>query len=169
MNMKTTITLCLMTVAALVSGCATGRTGLVLDAVGPGPEPVTAGNATSGALVVYSAYEQNADFNSRDSYRQECSDYKIFTPDGKLLKRVHNVSNNIFQTPVLVTLPVGTYQVSARANGYGTVTVPVLVQPRATTTLHLEGGGFWPDRSGFTQDNTSHLPDGRIIGWKANL
>jgi len=35
-------------------------------------------------LVVYSAYEVNADFNARDPRRPEYSDYRIFTADGNL-------------------------------------------------------------------------------------
>ena len=117
--------------------------------------------------MVYSAYEVNADFNSRDPYRPEYSDYRIFTPDGKLLRRVHNNSESILQDPVSVELPPGKYQVIARANGYGPVTVPVMIAARENTILHLEGGGSWSKEAEFNQTNAVRLPDGQIIGWRA--
>ncbi|MGA3268703.1 MAG: hypothetical protein ABSE16_18015 [Verrucomicrobiota bacterium] len=166
--MKTLFTLIVITTGALLSGCATGN-GLTLDTVGPPlPQPTAASStSTNGTLVVYSAFRRNADFNSRDHYRQEYSDYKIFSPNGKLLQRVHNNSGTILQDAVPVELPPGKYQVIARANGYGFVTVPVIIAARQNTILHLEGGGSWPDESAFNQTNAVRLPDGLIIGWKA--
>jgi hypothetical protein len=73
----------------------------------------------------------------------------------------------MLQDAVPVELSPGKYQVKARANGYGFVTIPVIVESGQTTTLHLEGGGFWPNESGFNQTNAVRLPDGLIIGWKA--
>jgi hypothetical protein len=151
---------------ALLSGCATGN-GLAFDTVGPSlPQPAAA-NSTDGILMVYSAYEATADYNSRNPDLPEYSDYKIFPADGKPLQRVHNDSGTILQDPVSVELPPGKYQVIARANGYGTVTVPVMIETQQSTVLHLEGGGFWPDESAFNQTNAVRLPDGLIIGWKA--
>jgi hypothetical protein len=161
-------TLMLVMTGALLSGCATSNR-LVLDTVGPPMfQPTTTSSTlTNGTLVVYSAFTRNADFNSRDPYRREYSDYKIFSPDGKLLQRVHNNSGTIFQDAVSVELPPGKYYVIARANGYGYVTVPVIIAARQNTILHLEGGGSWPDKSAFGQTNAVRLPDGQIIGWKA--
>jgi hypothetical protein len=151
---------------ALLSGCATGN-GFALGTVGPSLPQPSAANSTDGILMVYSAYEVNADFNSREPDLPEYSDYKILTAGGKPLQRVHNDSGTILQDPVSVQLPPGKYQVIARANGYGTVTVPVLIETQQSTVLHLEGGGFWPDESAFNQTNAVRLPDGLIIGWKA--
>ena len=166
-TMKIHFTLMLIMTGALLSGCATGKNGLVLNTVGPPLSQPTAASSTKGTLVVYSAFRRNADFNNSDPYRREYSDYKIFSPDGKLLQRVHNNSGTILQDPVSVELPPGKYHVIARANGYGYVTVPVIVAARQNTILHLEGGGSWPDESAFDQTNAVRLPDGQIIGWKA--
>ena len=88
---KTFFTFIVTTAGALLSGCATGN-GLALDTVGPSlPQPAAA-NSTDGILIVYSAYEVNADFNSRNPDLPEYSDYKILTADGKPLQRVHNNS-----------------------------------------------------------------------------
>jgi hypothetical protein len=150
----------------LLSGCVSG--GLALDTVGPVPAQTAAVNPDEGTLMVYSAYDANADFNSRDPYRPEYSDYKICTSDGKLLRRVHNDSGTILQDPASVELPAGKYRVIARANGYGYVTVPIFVEAQQTTILHLEGGGAWSDKSMFNQTNTVRLPDGQIVGWRAS-
>jgi hypothetical protein len=165
--MKVFFTLMLIMAGAFVSSCATGRNGLALDTVGPPLSQPTAVNSTNGTLVVYSAYEVNADFNSRDPYRPECSDYRILSNDGKLLQRIHNNSGNSLQNPVAVGLPPGKYRVCARASGYGYVTVPVIIEAQQTTVLHLEGGSSWPNESAFNQTNAVRLPDGQIIGWKA--
>jgi len=139
--MKTFLTSNIIAAGVLLAGCATDKSGIALDAVGPVPAQSAAVSSTSGTLVVYSAYEVNADFNSRDPYRPEYSDYRIFTADGKLLQRVHNNSGTILQDPASVELPAGKYHVIARANGYGYVTVPVIVEAQQSTILHLEGGG----------------------------
>lgn len=165
--MKTFFTLTVITAGALLSGCAIEKNVTVLDTVGPPMSQSTAASSTNGTLVVYSAYEVNADFSARDPNSPEYSDYRIFTLDGKLLQRVHNNSGTILQDAVSVELLPGKYKIIAHANGYGYVTVPVIIEPRQNTILHLEGGGFWPNESVFNQTNAVRLPDGRIIGWKA--
>ena len=166
--MKFIYTLMFITAAALLSGCVTGRNSLVLDAVGPAwSQPAEASPIlTNGTLVVYSAYRISADFDESDPRRPEYSDYKIFTTDGKLLRKVHNKSGTILQDVVKVELSPGKYNVVARANGYGYVTVPVMIAPQQSTILHLEGDS-WSDQSVFNQTNAVRLPDGLIVGWKA--
>ena len=165
--MKTFLKFNIIAAGLLLAGCATGKSGIALDVVGPIPAQPAAVSLTNGTLVVYSAYEVNADFNSRDPYRPEYSDYRIFTSDGKLLQRVHNNSGTILQDPVPVELPAGKYRVIARANGYGYVTIPVIVDAQQSTVLHLEGGGSWPDEPVFNQTNAVRLPDGQVVGWRA--
>lgn len=166
--MKVLFSSILIATSSFWSGCATGNK-LVLDTVGPSPFPSTGTSLTAnnGTLLVYSAFRRNADFNSRDPYRQEYSDYEIDTVDGKLLRKVHNNSGTVFQDAVPVALPPGKYYVKSRANGYGFVTVLVIVERHQNTVLHLEGGGFWPDEAAFNQTNAVRLPDGLIVGWKA--
>jgi hypothetical protein len=165
--MKTFLTFNIIAAGVLLVSCATGNSGITLDTVGPVPTQSAAISSTNGTLVVYSAYEVNADYNSRDPYRPEYSDYKIFTTDGKLLQKVHNNSGTILQDPMSVELQPGKYRVIARVNGYGYVTVPIIIAPQQNTILHLEGGGFWPNESVFNQYNAVCLPDGQVIGWKA--
>jgi len=158
----------IITAGLLLTGCATGKCGLTLDAVGPVPAGPVAAGSTNGMLVVYSAYRVGADFNSRDSRRPEYSSYKIFRADGKLLRRVGNDSGTELQDPVTVPLLAGNYRVVARANGYGDVTVPVVIATGQGTVLHLEGGNPWPDESVFNHTNAVRLPDGQVVGWRAS-
>jgi hypothetical protein len=166
--MTTFLTSNIVAAGVLVAGCATGKSGITLDAIGPVPGRPAAISSTNGTLMVYSAYEAGADFNSRDPYRPEYSDYRIFTTDGKLLQRVHNNSGTILQGPVSAELPPGKYHVIARANGCGYVTVPVIIEARRSTILHLEGGGVWPDESVFNQTNAVRLPYGQVVGSRAH-
>lgn len=140
---------------------------MVLDTVGPQVPAPTAPNSTNGTLVVYSAYEVGAEFNSRNEFGASHSDYTISNTDGKLIQKVHNDTGTMLQNPVAVQLAPGKYQVSAQANGYGYVTVPVVIEPQQTTVLHLEGGHTWENESAFNQTNTVRLPDGQVVGWKA--
>ena len=162
--MKYFAVLILVIAGTFGSGCTTGVNGPALDPVGPPVHQSKTTDSANGNLTVYSAHEINADFNTRDPYRPEFSNYKIYNPDGRLYRHIHNNSGTKLQDPAAVSLPPGKYQVSVRANGYGTVTVPVLIEPNQNTVLHLEGGGSWPDESGFNQTNAVRLPDGQIVG-----
>jgi hypothetical protein len=155
----------LIVACALLAGCAGMRSDFALDTVGPMPNQAAPLGSGPGTLIVYSAGKVNADFNSRDPNRRECSDYKILDSHKKLVEHVHNVSDNIFQGPVLVDLPPGKYFVVARSNGYGVVTVPVMIETGLQTILHLDGG--WPNEPVFNQNNAVRLPDGEIVGWKS--
>lgn len=151
-----------------LSACVSGKNGLVLDTVGPAPTQPWVANSTNGTLVVYSVYDVNADFAGRDRRSPEYSDYRIFTTDGKKLREVHNNSGTILQDPLAVELPPGKYRVVAHSNGYGYVTVPIVIASRLYTIVRLEGDGFWPDESAFNKTNAVRLPDGVIVGWKAS-
>jgi len=164
MNIRVVLTL--TGAGILLAGCVDSRQRLVLDPVGPPPASVAQHGTTSGTLVVYSAFSVNFDFNARDPYRQEYSDYRIFSQDGKFLQRVHNDSGLDWSSPAAVSLPAGRYRVTASANGYGAVTVPVQVEANRTTTVHLEGDSSWPDKSLSPGGNAVRLPDGRFVGWR---
>jgi hypothetical protein len=70
--------------------------------------------------------------------------------------------------PTSVQLAAGSYHVVARANGYGLVTVPVVIQGGKETVIHLDGGGSWPNREEMIQAGAVQLPDGRVVGWAAS-
>ena len=152
--------------AALLSSCASYTQPLVLDSVGPRPLETARPNST-GSLVVYSAVDIHPDFTAIDPDLRKYTDYKIFSEDGKLLKKVRNNAGSMWETPVEVPLEPGTYRVVAQAAGYSLVTVPVVVAARRTTIVHLDGPSAWPRKS-FNETNTLvHLPNGQIVGWRA--
>ncbi len=162
--MKNKFTFCTLAVGILLTGCVTGKSGIVLDPVGPTAPQPAAVHSRTGTLTVYSAFDVNADFNSRDPYRGEYSNYRIYSRDGKLLQRIHNDNGSNFGSPAEVSLAPGQYRVVAHANGYGMVTVPVVVTKNRVTTVHLEGGS--PDDIA-RNDDQSHavrLPDGVMVG-----
>jgi hypothetical protein len=167
MNIKSLCVLIVFVVGLLLPGCAWHRSGLVLDSVGPSPGNRSAASS-NGALLVFSAFDPSLRLSDVDPYRKPCTDYKIFSDDGKLVRAVHNDSETMLEGPVLVELPVGTYRVVARANGYGLVTVPVPILTKRTTTVHLEGGASWPDQNAIAHSNPVRLPDGQIIGWRTD-
>ncbi len=162
--MKNKSKLCMMAAGILLMGCAAGNSEIVLDPVGPPTTPAALVPVRTGTLTVYSAFKVNADFNSRDPDRQEYSDYRIYSPDGKLLQRVHNDTGSNFGSPAAVTLAPGKYRVVAHANGYGTVTVPVVIDANRVTAVHLEGGSS--DETADNQNGTVRLPDGNVVGWR---
>jgi hypothetical protein len=120
-----------------------------------------------GTLVVFSAFEVTAASPGDYEHRRHYSEYKILSPDGKLLQTVPNDSNTVLREATRVKLPAGTYRVVAHANGYGIVTVPVVIEKNQVTTVHLEGGGSWENEIASNQANVVCLPDGRIVGWRA--
>jgi len=163
---KFLLTLNFFAAGMLLSGCADGKGGTTPAAAGSAPGRLATVNLMSGTLVVFSAYKVNPDFNPRDPYRPEFSDYEIYTAGGKLLRRVHNNSGTILQNPATVELSTGEYRVVARANGYGHVTVPVFIEPGQNTVLHLEGTGSWPAPAVINPTNVVRLPNGKVIGWQ---
>jgi hypothetical protein len=165
--MKSLCVLMVFAMGLLLPGCAWNRSKLVLDSVGPSPG-ITPVAGSQGDLLVFSAFETSLRLSDVDPYRKRCTDYKIFSDDGNLVRTVHNDSETMIEGPVLVELPAGSYRVIARANGYGSVTVPVVIVTNRTTTVHLEGGASWPDQNAITHSNPVRLPDGQIIGWRAD-
>jgi len=167
--MKANLLLALAGAGMVLSGCATGDHEVVLASVGPGPLARVNPSATNGTLVVYSAHEHNANFNSRDPSRQEFSDYQILSAPGEFRQMVHNDSGTILQRPVEVELPAGSYEVVAQANGYGTVRVPITIEAGRDTVLHLEGDVKWPSQFGLNATNAVCLPHGEIVGWRSSV
>lgn len=146
----------------LFGGCASSDSGIVRNPVGPS---VTNPAGLAGTLVVYSAFDNRA-VSTGDVDRRRLSDYRIYSADGRLLQKVHNDSGIMWSGPKEVRLSPGNYRVAARANGFGLVTVPVLIAANRTTAVHLEGGGSWPGRPA-TAAEAVRLPDGQVVGWRA--
>jgi hypothetical protein len=165
--MRPTFAAALLTAASLVWGCASVQRPLVLDPVGP-PLPYSPAAGPQGTLAVYSAFDATGNFNG-NPYRHYYTNYRILTEDGqRVVKRVRNDAGVLAEGPRKVELPVGTYRVVARANGYGQVTVPAVIRAGQTTAVHLEGGSWWPNPAEIAKSNPVRLPRGEIVGWRAS-
>jgi hypothetical protein len=156
------LALALILAAAGWSGCTTERPGLVLAPVGPAVVPASTSKA-DGQLLVFSAHDPEPHFNSLP-YEVFYTDYVLVAPDSKP-RTIHNNPNPSVPGPTPVPLPAGAYRVIARANGYGTVTVPVVIAPHQTTTVRLDSEGTWQPALAGT--NVVRLPDGEIVGCSA--
>ena len=115
---------------------------------------------------MFSAFDPQADFNGLP-YQRHYTDYKIDHADGKLVQAVRNTNGCSLDGPKRLELPVGVYHVVARANGYGVVTVPVIIRADRVTAVHLEGGHSWQSLSQPGESNPVRLPEGEIVGWRA--
>jgi hypothetical protein len=91
--------------------------------------------STDGYLLVYSATDPVEDgeliFNTHSSY-------SIYTPDGKLFKRVDNHIAPTDEIPELVMLPVGSYTVEARSANEGYVRVQVVIRAGLRTIVDVD-------------------------------
>jgi len=156
-----------LVLAGWLTGCASAHHEVVLQPVGPPPGASEAASS-EGSLVVYSAQNSAPDFN-QSPYRRSYTDYEVLSADGTtVVRKVHNDTGKMVEGPARVSLPVGSYRVVARANGYGTVTVPVVIKGNQVTTVHLEGSVWWPARSPIHESNPVRLPHGEIAGWRAD-
>jgi hypothetical protein len=115
--------------------------------------------------MVYSAFDPHAHFNG-SPYRRYHSDYTVFSEDGKLLQAIHNDVGGVTEDPKPAELHPGKYRIVARANGYGWVTVPVIIVAHSVTTVRLEGGSSGLKNEALA-NNSVRLPDGEIAGWRA--
>jgi hypothetical protein len=151
----------------LTSACVQSSQPLTLAAVGPAPLPAP---TVTGSLVVYSAYDTHPSANMVDENDRRYTDYKIYTDatERQLVKSVDNRADILGDSPATVELPPGRYLVEALWNGHGSVNIPVVIAMDRTTIIHLEGGSPWPANAGFTDANAVRLPNGQIIGWRAN-
>lgn len=139
-------------IASILAGCTTRP--VVLNRVGPAP--VKAG-IPEGRLVVYSATETHPSGDSTFYYPH--SSYTIYSPGGERFKWVENHIGLDDQSPMLVTLPAGKYDVHAQSD-FGPVVVPVLIEPFKTTEVNLESATARKSRN--TNDTSVvWIPTGR--------
>ena len=146
---------------AIMVGCSS--TPIVLEPVGPAPANAAA-PTHEGYLQVYTATESHADGD--ETYYYPHSSYQIYTEAGKLWKYVPNHAGTMDETPAVVRIPAGNYNVVARADGYGRVTVPVVVKGNKLTEVKLE---TWGRKKTPVTNETAvvQLPNGYVVGWRA--
>lgn len=152
-----------LAVAGLLTSCST--TPVQVQAVGPKP-PVIHYAGGTGSLVVYSDTEARHLDKGLPYYVH--TSYFIKTQAGVPLRWVPNHLGDMDQTPQVVSLPAGTYQIVADSSDYGRVDVPVVIESGRTTEVHLDGTGY--RKPGVSEANGRDwvcLPDGEPVGWRA--
>ncbi len=130
--------------------------------VGPAPQRAATTADGKGSLRVYTAVRLVS--NGAVSFREETS-YRIYSTDGKLVKKVAN--SVPFQTtgPIDVRLAPGNYTVVGEGDFYPSVHVPVEIVAGEMTSVHLAGSWLRPAHA--PEDHLVKLPNGEVVGWRA--
>ena len=156
--------LALSSLVFLLAGCVGNRTFVVSQAVGPRLQSLQNG-AGNGSLLVYSAWDG---LDTLDPDHEKHTGYAIFSTRGTMIESVRNRCGSFDQEPMVVSLPVGTYRVEARATNLGFVSIPVQIEENQTTIVYLDGmtkpRGVDP-----SDGNLIKLPNGQIVGWRASV
>lgn len=159
--MKTIDSILAAAAASLLAGCST--TPIVLDPVGPPPLGAIA-PLHEGYLKVFTATETHPDGDNTCYYPH--TGYQIYGPDGKRFKWVENHVGSNDESPMVVALPEGNFKVKAQAEGFGWLTVPIVIKWRALTEVNLETSGR--KRAAVTNEGAVvQLPNGYVVGWRA--
>jgi hypothetical protein len=140
-------------------GCSSTHNLAVTEPVGPGRSEA----ARSGALQVYTATEEHADGDN--TYYRPHKEYLVYTKKGQKVKFVLNHVGTMDETPSIVYLASGSYDVLAEAEGYGRVRIPVVIKANRTTVVHLERGWKAPENA--QASDLVRMPDGQPIGWRS--
>jgi hypothetical protein len=143
--------------------CASTRGPLVLGPVGPDEQTIGRPPLT-GYLKVYTATEHH---NDGDTYYYPHSEYSIYSPDNKLVKRVANAISIHDEEPELVELPAGAYILLAPSESYGMVRVKAIVQPGEQTSVNLEDQTPPAHLTSTEAGNLVRLPNGSVVGTRA--
>jgi hypothetical protein len=144
------------------------RPPLVLQTVGPANSASSLGLGNSGGggfLKVYSATETRHVGNESKYYPH--TDYMIYSTNGSAVRWVENSLGPMDETPAVVELPAGSYNIRAEDDDYGRIIVPVRIEPWRTTKVYLETRANEFARL-LSPSNSVFLPNGRIVGWQAN-
>ena len=92
--------------------------------------------------------------------------YSVYDAAGRRVRTVLNRAGHTDQRAMIIALPSGRYRVVARAEGYGMVTVPVVISALTLTEVCLERGGL-PGTETAAASEVVRLPEGPVVGWRA--
>jgi hypothetical protein len=147
-----------------LAGCATQKGQLVVGTVGPqNPRGSTSGGF--GQLQVFTQTVQN---NDGGVVYPIHTTYWIYTTNGFKVKAVLNHVGPNDMSPMVVVIPAGTYNVIARADRYGIITVPTVIEGNRMTQIYLDSTGF-PGVLGENPAKLVYLPGGPAIGYRASM
>ena len=163
-----------------VAGCASPTQVTVLEPSDPAPGNygqskgegflrVSSARQSASVDVNMEEWRWNNDFGKNDFlYESAHTDYSLYSGHGQFLERLRNARSPSDNSPALISLPAGSYEIEAEVEDNGgavAARVPVVIQPGQTTTVHLAGG--WKPRRHYTDNQVVRLPDGQIAGWRA--
>lgn len=151
--------------ALLTCSCALLQQPIVVAPVGPGPGSQIA-SAPTGSLEVYTDVQRYA--YDESTYYDAHTDYGIYDLGGQRIKSVQNSASFHSLQPQEVALPPGQYSVVGWSDGYQLVKVPVVIQAGRLTKVNLEKNNHQLFQKA-NQDDLVHTPDGRTVGWSANV
>jgi hypothetical protein len=145
----------------LLAGCASSP--VAVNPVGPGPIHPGA-LAPKGYLQVFSDTETHVIGDGPPYYPH--TGYSIHDESGKMVQFVPNHIGDMDESPSIVPIPVGNYNVVARSSAYGRVTVPVVIQRGRTTVVHLDRD--WRPSASVSTNGLVYLPNGEAVGWRSS-
>lgn len=159
--------LCVLEFAAL-TGCAAYPPIVLRDPVGP-LHSHRGSTGMQGTLIVYSATRVAT--SDQSEYPVHTA-YTIYDPGHNIIRRVDNMAGLFSQEPAKVSLPAGAYRVKALAVDSGYVDVPVVIEPRRTTVVDLDGTAL-PQGARASADSRGNgpwirLPNGHVVGSQAS-
>ena len=150
-------------ISVVIVGCSSNPTTVLVSAIGPSPSAPINGALSDGQLQVYTATEGH---DEDAVYYYPHSAYTIFGANGEKVRYVRNHIDRYDETPQIVSLAPGAYTVRGRADGYGYITVPVIVKSGRRTSVYLNRTRR-PVLSQAEERLLVRLPDGRAVGWRA--
>jgi hypothetical protein len=155
--------------ALAAGGCAINPAPFTEYPVGPALiyRPPSPRSLNEGYLRVYSDTITHEDGGVR--YFPHSS-YTVHFSDGTLVKSVQNHVGLDDDSPTIVRMPPGAYNVIGRSAAFGRVTVPVVIESGMLTQVFLEHGGMFESGYVSKTDNGAAFvkaPDGSIVGWRA--
>ena len=158
------LTRCFLVPCLLVlAGCATPKGQFVARTVGPqNPR-----GSTSGGLGQLQVFTQTVQNNDGGVLYPVHTAYWIYTTNGVKVKAVLNHCGPNDMSPMVVMIPSGLYHVIARADRYGIVTVPAVIEGNRITQIFLDGIPQ-PTILGNDPSKLVHLPGGPAIGFRAD-
>ncbi len=148
-------------VAFVLCSCATSGPYLIPEAVGP-PLGVRS-YGKEGMLQVFSSTTQ---VNDGGIFYLPHTSYRIYSTNGSFIKFVRNHTASTDQRPEMVKLPAGDCSVTATCDGMGVVKVPVTISGSQVTAVYLDNSPM-KEAQGADEKQLVHLPNGKIVGWKA--
>jgi hypothetical protein len=151
-------------IGAGILSCLAGCVSNPLALAPVGPDAVSrALPGRQGYLEVFTATQTiDVDFQA---YFHPHMGYDINDAAGRSVRFVQNHTSNMDESPELVTLPPGNYEVVAESTWCGLVGVPVVVQKGKTTVVHLDGNAWRPPHASGGQ--LVYLPNGEVVGWSS--